>query len=370
MQRPPKNLMTAAIWSLGCGGEISPGVPGSTETSSTGGSSSSGGDVDDPAEPTTTSTAGSTTGEILSTDGGESADSGSSSGTGPSMSCGNGSIDPGEQCDEGTELNDDHAYCTDSCLLNICGDGLLLKGWEICDYGSANSDLYGSECTTECTPGARCGDHHVDEFYEECDLGLDNGTSRGDDQGISCSAMCAMNALRVFVTSQGWDGDFGGLEGADDRCEELALVAGLDEPNRFEAFLSDGVVSVNVRFAEQIDETMPYVLISGKKVAGSYMELVTDGPGEVGITVTEQGLPLVNVSVATNTAPGGTVFSPDQHCAAWTSADANMGARVGWNYPLEAVNVPMWAAEQAWTGYSARPCDGEIHPLHLYCIEF
>jgi hypothetical protein len=59
--------------------------------------------------------------------------------------CGDGQLDPGESCDDGS------ASCSDTCqLLSTCGDGLVDPG-EGCDLGTANGTS-GATCATDCTP--------------------------------------------------------------------------------------------------------------------------------------------------------------------------------------------------------------------------
>lgn len=70
--------------------------------------------------------------------------------------CGNGVLDPDEQCDQGA-ANADDAACTSTCKHAICGDGLVRADVETCDDGSANGD-YG-HCAADCEgPGPHCGD--------------------------------------------------------------------------------------------------------------------------------------------------------------------------------------------------------------------
>jgi cysteine-rich repeat protein len=49
--------------------------------------------------------------------------------------CGDGFLDPGEQCDDGNTHNGDG--CNSSCMLESCGNGVV-DGGEQCDHGAAN----------------------------------------------------------------------------------------------------------------------------------------------------------------------------------------------------------------------------------------
>jgi len=58
--------------------------------------------------------------------------------------CGNGIVEPGEQCDDGNTVNNDG--CTNACTLPRCGDGIVQAG-EQCDDGNTNS---GDGCSATC----------------------------------------------------------------------------------------------------------------------------------------------------------------------------------------------------------------------------
>ncbi len=97
------------------------------------------------------------------------------------QSCGNGTVDGDEECDDGNDVATDE--CTTSCTVNVCGDGYLYDGEEECDEGSDNgggcSSAYGSTCTacsTTCnyttSSGDFCGDGVMngDEYCDGADL--------------------------------------------------------------------------------------------------------------------------------------------------------------------------------------------------------
>ncbi|MBI3332295.1 DUF4215 domain-containing protein [Candidatus Peregrinibacteria bacterium] len=91
------------------------------------------------------------------------------------LRCGNGVIDPGEQCDDGNQVPTDG--CTSSCQLSRCGDGIVQYG-EQCDDGN---QLHGDACGNTCQV-ARCGDGIV-QVGEQCDDGNQINT---DGCSISC----------------------------------------------------------------------------------------------------------------------------------------------------------------------------------------
>jgi hypothetical protein len=100
----------------------------------------------------------------------------------PATSCGNGYLDPGEQCDLG-QLNRIDAYGSGQCFSNCttapaCGDGVK-NGPEECDDGPMNAETdgrYGTQgqCNTLCQKITLfCGDQQVTP-PELCDRGLEN----------------------------------------------------------------------------------------------------------------------------------------------------------------------------------------------------
>jgi cysteine-rich repeat protein len=93
--------------------------------------------------------------------------------------CGNGAVDPGEECDNGA-LNDDtkSGSCRTNCKNPYCGDGVRDVN-EQCDFGSANGDISGSPCRSSCVL-PQFGDGVVDP-EEDCD---DRNLINGD----GCSA--------------------------------------------------------------------------------------------------------------------------------------------------------------------------------------
>jgi hypothetical protein len=104
----------------------------------------------------------------------------------PAVQCGNGRVDAGEACDDGSN-NGRYGYCARNCqaLTGFCGDGVIAAG-EACDNGSTPSSrvstapgINGQYCGADCTlanscsidcraQAPHCGDGHVDP-EEQCD---------------------------------------------------------------------------------------------------------------------------------------------------------------------------------------------------------
>lgn len=85
----------------------------------------------------------------------------------PHPCCGNGIIEPGEQCDNGAANNDIFGNCTHHCRFPICGDGIIHRcnsssnctsceacdNTEECDDGNnINGDGCDANCRFECNP--------------------------------------------------------------------------------------------------------------------------------------------------------------------------------------------------------------------------
>ena len=120
--------------------------------------------------------------------------------------CGNGTVDLGEACDDGNTEDGDgcSVLCTVEEIQQVtpvqestpqppaeeqappspCGNGSVDEG-EQCDVGDQNSDSEPNACRTDCT-FARCGDGVVD-FNESCDDGTRNSNTVADACRITCT---------------------------------------------------------------------------------------------------------------------------------------------------------------------------------------
>lgn len=152
--------------------------------------------------------------------------------------CGNGVLEPGEQCDGESDCTSDcrlvidgedddeptPAPCTSDCFPPVCGDGVL-AGSEECDPPATGS------CSAGCTKIA-CGNDRVDEG-EDCDppsvgtcnegcLAVECGDGRLDvgeqcepfgANDPACSASCtSLDDAFAMVTLYAFDGNLQGWQ--------------------------------------------------------------------------------------------------------------------------------------------------------------
>lgn len=168
--------------------------------------------------------------------------------------------------------------------------------------------------------------------------------------GVARPQAC-QDTVVIFVTQAAFQGNFGGLAGADARCQDAARQAGL--PGVFRAWLSTAAQPAGARLARK---DAPYVLPDGARVADNFADL-TDGELAHPIDRTEYGDAVPSPFLArTATASDGRALSPA--CADWTSRRRYDG---GWWGATDAT-TPAWSRAGVFPGR----CD---YLAHLYCLE-
>ena len=116
--------------------------------------------------------------------------------------CGDGHVDPGEACDDGSANAALPDACRENCLRPTCGDGIRDTGEE-CDEGTGNSDERPGACRSGCV-AAHCGDGVEDEG-EECD----DGAGNSDERPGACRSSCLRAHCGDGVEDEGEECDDG-----------------------------------------------------------------------------------------------------------------------------------------------------------------
>jgi cysteine-rich repeat protein len=123
--------------------------------------------------------------------------------------CGNGTIDPMEQCDDGNTVSGDgcNSKCKTEGVTAVCGNGTKEVG-EACDDGNTTP---GDGCEPNCTlTPVVCG-NGIKETGEQCD---DGNTANGD----GCSAACLTEDPNAECGN--------GIKETGEQCDDGNLIPG------------------------------------------------------------------------------------------------------------------------------------------------
>lgn len=147
----------------------------------------------------------------------------------------------GRACTVGTDCTSNVCGGAQKCAESLCSDGVK--------SGTEGDVDCGGSCATKCAQGKACS------VSSDCEI-------------ASCvSNVCDTTDRTVFVTVAAFTGNFGGLSGADARCQAAADAAGLY--GTYKAFLSDGTASAASRMTSTSGR---YVLVNGTAVANNGAE--------------------------------------------------------------------------------------------------
>jgi hypothetical protein len=127
----------------------------------------------------------------------------------------------------------------------------------------------------------------------------------------------------VFVTSDAYYSNLGGLTGADEKCQvEADAPASIVPSGTYKAWLSDGTDSPDTRFTKS---SHPYVLPKGAKIAENYNDL-TDGSLQNIINIDPKGKTVGQNLFWSGTNPDGTTAQDFVTCQGWTWNDPSVYA--------------------------------------------
>jgi hypothetical protein len=160
----------------------------------------------------------------------------------------------------------------------------------------------------------------------------------------------------VFVTDAVYNGNLGGIHGADQKCQDAADAAGSIVPSgAYIAWISDGGEAPGTRFYRSMAQ---YVNANGALIIAKNFEDLVDGDLANPIRITELGNEVIendpSRTVWTGVGTDGLATGRDRHCSGWTTA-GGLG-EVG----------DTFRANRQWTLTSAYSCD---NLRRLYCFE-
>jgi hypothetical protein len=199
-------------------------------------------------------------------------------------------------------------YANTTCgnLDEDCCDGVLCESGLICNEFT--------KCATSGTGGAQGGGGLIEET---------SGVASGGN----------VTDYRVFVTNQSYDANLSGLEGADTKCQEAAVNAGLN--GTWKAYIGKQGTSPESRIYQS---SVPYKRLDGTTVANDYTDL-TDGKIAAQINIDEFGQ-LQNAS----------------YFYAWTGssgADGKVSSCRNWTYNNKVYSNGTWVVPKFWTDYGS-----------------
>jgi hypothetical protein len=153
----------------------------------------------------------------------------------------------------------------------------------------------------------------------------------GNECGTSSASSKYVSVIvtkKVFVTSQTWDGNLGGLSGADTKCQTAASNAGLS--GTYKAWLSSGVLYATSRLNHS---PYPYVRTDGATIANDWNDLTNEDDIQNPIDKDEFGNTVGSPQSAHSyTYPNGQgVDSPGApfYCSDWTTSSNSQYTRYG-----------------------------------------
>jgi hypothetical protein len=155
---------------------------------------------------------------------------------------------------------------------------------------------------------------------------------------------------KVFVTSAGYNGNLGGLTGADEKCRSAAQAAGLADFANYKAWLSDSATDA----VSRLTSTGPWVRLDGVKLADTKSDLA-DGSLFTSIVLTEN-MEYIAGSAVSWTGSKSTGLKDANVCSDWT--DGTTAAK--------GLGGVANKTDHSWTDFGAFSCNLQ---MSLYCFE-
>ena len=158
----------------------------------------------------------------------------------------------------------------------------------------------------------------------------------------------------AFLTKATYNGDLGGVAGANNICQTAANDAGLG--GVYKAWISDATSSPSTTFVKSF---VPYITTTGIQIAANWTDLI-DGTLATPINKDEYG-DIAGIDVWTYTNPDGTKSDMDvvtRSCNQWTSDSDSHSGVFGLSGEIDS----------RWTSAGYHGCD-YLGKHHLYCFQ-
>jgi hypothetical protein len=158
-------------------------------------------------------------------------------------------------------------------------------------------------------------------------------------------------AKRVFVTSEQWAGNLGGLGGADNLCKQAAESAGLGNVE-WRAWLS----TKDTNAVTRLEYLGPYALLNGSLIANSPADLIAGPKSPINWTEKKAAATTDPAQAAVWTGTDSNGVAMTNNCAGWILSAFYSAGYVG----------SLLSVGTTWTYAAGRQCS---QPAHLYCFE-
>lgn len=228
--------------------------------------------------------------------------------------------------DDSACSNQYHLYCFPG-IINKCGNGIIDPGEE-CDDGCG-----GDGCTDP------------EDRFDGCDH-----QCKYENIVFVTSQKFTGNLKDESNLLEGLDSGDAGIESADLICQQLAENAGLYDDNYYKAWLADNDSSPNNRFFKNY-ANRSYIQRDGSRIADNWEDIVDGDPLSSPIFIYESGekikYPEDTDYVWTNVNVSGQVNEVDQNCSSWESTSGtsntignNFFQDLGWTDYNHNINPP------------------------------
>jgi hypothetical protein len=238
-------------------------------------------------------------------------------------------------------------------------------------FPDSDSDGYGDEFD-EGFLGAQPDPSYVKDFSDCNDNAAavyPGATELADLLDNNCDEVIDENTKYVFASANAYDGNMGGLSGADAICQAEANSALDPLPGQYFAYLSSSTVNARDRNTYVGEENYQWRRVDGTLLANCWSCFYDDGflnqgtlPNHDADGALLDTTSFFELNVWTGTQNGGTKFDFASTCNDWTSNSSSIFGRLGYaDGGLWEDTVGKWQESR-----SAYECWA---PFRLYCVQ-